>query len=189
MEENTQTQEADAGSILTAQEVDTSTTEVKETKQEATVPEVYSDFVLPEGMEVDAELLNDFKPLAKELGLTQEKAQKLVDLQSKYLQKMGDVQTKAWETTVDGWRQATEQDKEFGGAALKENVGKARVALDKFGTKELRDALDVTGVGNHPEFVRFMVRVGKAISEDTMRSGTTTSGPRDPAKTLFPNMN
>ena len=39
-------------------------------------PETYADFTLPEGVELDTALLTDAAPLFKELGLTQEQAQK-----------------------------------------------------------------------------------------------------------------
>jgi hypothetical protein len=48
----------------------------------------------------------------------------------------------------------------------------AKKALDAFGTAELRSLLNESGLGNHPEVIRFMFRAGKAISEDSMVTGT-----------------
>jgi hypothetical protein len=72
---------------------------------------------------------------------------------------------------------------------LDESVGFANKALDKYGTPELKEALASTGAGNHPEFIRFMTRVGKAMSEDTIGVGTAAPGQSniDRAKILFPN--
>ena len=60
----------------------------------------------------------------------------------------------------------SEVDKEFGGEKLSENLSTAKKALDQFGTPELRSLLNESGLGNHPEFIRFMFRAGKSISED-----------------------
>jgi hypothetical protein len=58
----------------------------------------------------------------------------------------------------------------------------AKKALDAFGTTELRSLLNESGLGNHPEVIRFMFRAGKAISEDSMVTGTKgeakSAGPR-----------
>ncbi len=51
-----------------------------------TVPDTYADFVMPEGVELDSALLTEAAPLFKELGLTQDQAQKLVDFQAKQVQ-------------------------------------------------------------------------------------------------------
>ena len=52
-----------------------------EDKKEAPAgaPEKYEAFTLPEGYEVDEQLLNEFTPTLKELGLTQAAAQKVMD--------------------------------------------------------------------------------------------------------------
>jgi hypothetical protein len=58
----------------------------------------------------------------------------------------------------------------------------AKKALDAFGTAELRSLLNESGLGNHPEVIRFMFRAGKAISEDSMVTGNKgearPAGPR-----------
>jgi hypothetical protein len=63
-------------------------------------------------------------------------------------------------------------DKELGGTALDGNIRLAQSALTKFGTPELRAALDTTGMGNHPEVVRVFTRIGKAMAEDTFEKGS-----------------
>jgi hypothetical protein len=54
---------------------------------------------------------------------------------------------------------------------LPENLAAAKMALDTFGTPELRTLLIETGLGDHPEMIRAFVRAGKAISEDTLAMG------------------
>lgn len=149
-------------------------------------PVEYTDFTLPEGFHVEEGLMGEFKEVAKELNLSQENAQKLVDLQTKFTL----AQAKNWETVKSDWVKAAKSDGEIGGGKWDENVATARQAIDQFGSDELKAALDSTGVGNHPEFIRFAFRVGKALKEDGMLSGSNRGeSPRDPAKILFPNMN
>lgn len=152
-------------------------------------PEEYEDFKAPEGVELNGEVIDAFKPLAKELGLSQEQAQKLVDFQVE--------QAKAHEASVSDyfgnlmteWQTAVKNDKEIGGQAYDGAIADAKHALNAFGTAELKEALETTGMGNHPEFVRFFARMGKAIKEDGIRVGGTqrSDGPRDPASILYPN--
>ena len=149
-------------------------------------PSEYADFDMPENMEVDKDALETFVPVAKELNLTQEQAQSLVSLQAEQVQKVAKAQEDTWAETTDKWRADSKSDKEFGGEAYDENVAKAKHALDKIGTPELRDLLDVTGTGNHPEVIRLLVRVDKLIGEDTLHlGGTSGEGPKDLSKVLY----
>jgi len=63
----------------------------------------------------------------------------------------------------------------------------AKKALDSFGTPELRTLLNESGIGNHPELIRFMVRAGKAISSDTFVAGErgAAGARRDLASNLY----
>lgn len=126
-------------------------------------PEKY-EFAAPEGQELDANALSVFEPIAKELGLTQEQAQKLVDIYPQIQQQ----QAEAWSKQGEEWREQVKSDKEIGGDKYTANVGNAQKALDQFGSPALREYLETTLLGNHPELVRFFAKVGKAVSEDTM---------------------
>ena len=143
------------------------------------------EFEFPEGTEVDEELLGKFKGIAEGLKLSKEGAQELLNLQLEAQNQ----QLEQWQTTLKEWRDTAEADKEVGGKNFKENVGTARKALNEFGTPELREALDVYGMGNHPEFIRFLYRVGKQMSEDTIAVGGNPKGEaKDLARSLYPTM-
>lgn len=159
-----------------------------DTKKEEAPKEVeFTDFKLPEGYVADPELTGEFKAVAKALKLTQEQAQSLVDMQTKLATKQSTAMHEQWANTQKDWRAKSESDKEFGGTSFKANVGIAKTALDKFGTKEFREAIENTGMGNHPELIRFLYKVGKSISEDKINTtGVGTKGPRDIARVLFP---
>lgn len=133
---------------------------------EAAAKTVEYEFKLPEGVEFKAESLKELKDTAKELGLTQEQAQKIADLGAKQSQGFAEQLVEQQKTLTAEWAEQTTTDKEIGGDKLSENLGVAKKALDSFGSKELKTLLDQSGLGNHPEIVRFMVKAGKAISED-----------------------
>lgn len=142
-----------------------------------TPPETYTDFDLPEGIELDAAALEKANPVFKDLGLTQEQAQKLVDLQSEMVQAGQQRQMEAFNQLKQEWVNQTKSDKEFGGDKFEESIGTARNAMDKYGTPELSKLMDDYGIGNHPEVVRFMVRVGQTLKEDVPGGNTSASSP------------
>lgn len=150
-------------------------------------PETYADFTMPEGMELDSALLEQASPLFKELGLTQEQAQKLVDFQAQQVQASQQGQLEAFNQLKTDWLDQAKSDKEFGGDKFDENVATARLALTKFGSEGLTKLMNDYGIGNNPEMIRFMVKVGRLMKEDVPDSGgPNTSLPKDKAGILYP---
>tara|TARA_R110000751_G_scaffold137379_2_gene240807 strand:+ start:6406 stop:7008 length:603 start_codon:yes stop_codon:yes gene_type:complete len=152
-------------------------------------PENYESFILPEGVPINQEGVDAFMPMAKEMNLSQEQAQQLVNLQIKMMQEGQNANSNAWDSTQKNWSDATKGDLEYGGANLTANLAIARKTLDAFGTPELNEVLESTGAGNHPEIVRLFYRVGKAISEDTIHAGGAPQAPKTREASMFPNMN
>jgi len=152
-------------------------------------PAEYGEFKTTEGVTLDQDALGEFKALAGDAKLSQEQAQKVVDIGVKLQQKWAADQAKAMEGAREQWAQASNTDKEFGGEKLAENLSVAKTALDKFGSPELKQLLNDSGLGNHPEVIRFFYRAGKAISNDRIVSGGNGPGAAiDPASVLFPSM-
>ncbi len=114
--------------------------------------------------ELDPEVLNAFGDVAKELNLPQEAAQKVLDKVAPVIQAK---QAKAIEQTKTEWANQSQSDQEFGGESLAENLDVAKASLKAFGTDAFKSLLTETGLGNHPEVIRFMYRAGKAIGEDS----------------------
>lgn len=129
-------------------------------------PESYSDFTLPEGMELDANVMEQAGPLFKELGLDQAGAQKAVDFYANLVQEGVRSQTDQASQMRNDWVDQSKTDKEFGGDNFEQSISVAQTAINKFGTPELKQLLETTGVGNHPEVIRLMWNVGKLIQED-----------------------
>lgn len=156
----------------------------KEQKPEG-APEKY-EFKADEGVELDTEALKDFEPVARELNLTNEQAQKLVDAYPKILAGVQQRQAEAWQKQTEGWAETVKADKEIGGDKLTANLSAAQRALEQFGDPELKEYLDSTGLGNHPALVKAFIKVGKAMSEDKVVTGGHESGGSDLISAFYP---
>lgn len=158
----------------------------KEAKDKADkVPEKYEFKAPVEGQELDAEMTAALEPVARELGLNNEQAQKLVDIYGKeILPKIEARLQENWAKQTEAWANEVKTDKEIGGDAFVANVGLAQKALDTFAPAGLREYLETTGLGNHPDLVRCFVKVGKAMSEDSMIM-PNTGGQRSAADVLY----
>lgn len=187
----TSTDTTNAGDTATT-DVTTGTTQSEQTSEQQTetkvdtpeVPESY-DLKMPEGVELDKAAADEFTAIAKELKLSAEGAQKLADVGAKMAQR----QAEAHANLVESWVEQVKTDKEIGGDKLDENLAVARKAVDAFGTPELKEFLNATGLGNHPALIKAFYKAGKAISEDAFVKGTAKGPETDMAKKMFPTMN
>lgn len=139
-------------------------------------PESYEAFTMPEGMEADTALIEGISPVLKELGLSQEGAQKLVDAYNTKIQADTTATQAASEAMVKGWKNDLMNDAEFGGAKFNENAAIANAAIKEFGTPALVQMLQATGISNHPEMVKFAHKIGSLISEDGFNRGAADKG-------------
>jgi len=176
-----------AGAEGTQTEVKADAGDIEQPKTEEVpkgAPESYEPFKAPDGWEIDQALLTEFSPTLKELNLTQEQAQKVIDFAPKLVEQTAVATTskvlgELGMADRSDWVGKVKSDKEFGGDKLAENLAVAKKAMDAFASPELRDLLIKSGMGNHPEMVRAFYRAGKAISADNYVAGgkTRTSTP------------
>lgn len=150
-------------------------------------PEAYTDFTLPEGVTLSDDDLAGFSDLAKEAGMTQEMAQKFIDMEGKRMEAIGESFQKSVQDAFDkqqsDWLAELKNDPEYGGDNLDKNNGLAVKVINKFGNQGLKDVLDSSGMGNNPDLIKFIHRIGKAIAEDQLEGGDTNNG-GDSGKTL-----
>jgi hypothetical protein len=146
--------------------------------------EIAFEFKAPEGVQLDQASLDEFSKIVKDKDLSpSERAQKLADLAVK---READ-RAQAFQETVKSWADTVAKDPELG---KPENQAAARKVVEDFGTPELKDLLNSTGMGNHPEVVRFVLQVSKAMSEDTIvraRGNAAAGTQRPPAAVLYDN--
>lgn len=141
-------------------------------------PEKYADFKVPEGLTLDPKILEQVGPLFKELGLTQEQAQKLVDFQAKH---EGEAQAAADKVMTDmraEWRGEVVKDPALGNGTdglkpeVQANITKAVEAIgDAKGIAAFKEAMNLTGAGDNPALIRGLNAMGKLLSEGTLVRG------------------
>ena len=135
------------------------------------VPEAYT-FEPTEGFELDQEVLGEFTGIAKELGMSQENASKLIGLQNKLMQKIEAKRTEsineALEWQKNEWATQVKNDPEIGGDKFDATRAVASKAVQAFGSDQLRALLNESGLGNHPEMVKLFYRIGTGLTEDKL---------------------
>jgi hypothetical protein len=167
-------------------------------------PEKYEPFTAPEGKELSPELVTQAEATFKELNLTQEQGQKLVDLWNAQTAGLSDKLDQMVADQRKDWRDTIAKDKTLGNGtdnlsdASKKAVNDAISASgDAKVQTALKAALDLTGAGDHPDIVRAFVALGKLVGEATLvkgggpaKTGQTQpgSGGRSAAQALYPNL-
>lgn len=143
---------------------------------------------MPEGIEVDQELIDALGPDFHTLGLTNRQAQQLADRFIEIQGRRGKAAGEAWAGRVQGWADEARKDREIGGAKWTGTVGSAQRALSRLGTPELRAYLNTSGGGNHPEMIRIFAKVGSMIQEDNPPNGGAGGNGRkaETAHLMFP---
>ena len=148
-------------------------------------PEQYA-LKLPDGSLLDAKAVEGIASFAKEQGLSQTQAEKLLLREHEAVARFVEGQNESLNTSTKQWVEQVQNDSELGGVELPKNVETAKRAIMVFGSEELKKQLNESGLGNHPEFVRFCYRVGKAMANDSFeRGGSGTSSKKDMAEVFY----
>lgn len=145
----------------------------KETPQ---VPEKY-DLKLPENSILDSGVVDQLAAIAKQNGFSNEQAQKILDEQSAAV-------SQAVQDRATKWVEQLKSDKELG-PQLSRKVELASRVVNRFGSEELKQELNRSGFGNHPELVRILSRIGEAMAEDSLINPSTPPKERKPTSEVF----
>ena len=149
--------------------------EVKKVEEKKGAPDKYADFKLPENVVVLPEVMEKAQATFKRMGLSQDDAQELINLNLENLQTMvqqGEQSAYSkFEDTRAKWRETVQNDPKIGGENLNASmahVAQARKFFAGQGEKELIQALEDTGAGDNPAVFKFFVAVGKAIQNEKL---------------------
>lgn len=126
-------------------------------------PEQYQPFKLGDYGELSPEQTKAFGDVARELNLTQEKAQKVVE---SMVPAMTDHMKQQVHGYATNWLKQSEIDPEIGGEKFKANLAVAKLAYDKFATPELKKILTSSGLSCNAEVLRMFYRMGKQMQAD-----------------------
>ena len=164
-------------------------------------PESYQPFTLPAEMPAGSpqvkEALAEASGVFKELGLTQEQGQRLIDLHAKHwlggMLNQQELFEQELDRRVTQWGEQTKAHPEFGGTRLNESLTSIRRAIAHLGGEKLARALDQeTGLINHPEVFAAFARAGKLFAEDRFVGGSPAGGepntPSSMAARVYPGM-
>ena len=139
------------------------------------VPDTYT-FTAPEGRELDKTTIDRATPIFRELGLDNPSAQKLMDLYNDLGKSWSEGTIKAVNDMREGWRADVAKDPDMSGKleSIKTEIGRAYQHLDPKLVTEFKAAMDLTGAGDHPAFVKGFWKFAQLINEGTHVTG---SGP------------
>lgn len=168
-----------------------------ETKPEAKpegAPEKYAAFTLPEGATANESVITEASGIFKELGLSQAQAQRLVDFYSKDSLKAADAGVKLWQDTQQTWRDEVKNSPDIGGAKLGPVMATINKAINTIGDAKLidgfREAMNITGAGNNPAFIRAFYAMAQKLTEGGPVSGSPTAAKPQltGAAAMYPNL-
>lgn len=163
------------------------------------VPEKY-EFKLPDGFTLDDSTSKEVTDTFKELGLSNDQGQKLVDFYAKKLTEASASPIEAWKAQQSEWQTAVKADPEIGSKLpeVKQTVARA---IDGLGDAKLaadfREAMDYTGAGNHPAFIKAFYKLAQQVTEGRSVKGGNPStfgqtrpgdAPQDAAHAMYPNL-
>lgn len=141
---------------------------------------------LPEGVQVDSHIAEQFGDICRDLNLSNSAYQKIV---AKMGPVMAERQAARLEEVKKEFLAQGRADKDMGGANWATTKAEASKAYVKFVDPETRAFLKQTGLDCHPGIIRAFHNVQKAVADDTVVRGQASSGKLDPAKAFFYNSN
>ena len=149
---------------------------------EAAKPIEYKDFKFPEGVALDAKLLSALKTDFASAKLSQEQAQALIDKHVAGVKASTDANIAAFTKLQNDWKAEVMADPQVGGAAWETKTAPAIAKFistfcpDEASAKAFRDAVTLTGIGNHPAYVRALARAGASLMEGQPATGAPLRG-------------
>jgi hypothetical protein len=146
-----------------------------------TVPDKY-DLKLPDKSTVDKAVVERTAAKARELGLSQEHAQKTLDYVHQEIDAAANAAVEAslkshlpggavWEQQVTEWGAASLADPELGNNNPEQMAKMSTLAKEvvaKFGDKESIEFIESNPLASHPAFLRLLTRIGKASAEGSL---------------------
>lgn len=167
-------------------------------------PEAYEPFKLPEGIELKDDQLAAAQTIFKELNLDQASAQRLVDFHAAQMKAIASAPDTGFDALTAEWKTKAEADPEIGsfdGAkalGIKANIAKGLDALgDPAMVKDFKQAMNLTGIGNHPAFIKALNKFANAVVEGKPSNNNNAkpvevkapdAAPKSIASAMYPNL-
>ncbi len=158
------------------------------TPDKSVAPESYSDFDLPDGIEMNKSYMDKVGPIFKELNLSQDQAQKLISAHVSHVQEGEAGRTEQVVQLHKDWLNEAKADKDIGGDNFDKSLKAANAAVNQFGSQDFKHLLRVTGLGNNKEIIRVFSKIGGLLKEDVPGDNkvTATSQKVDVLTAMYP---
>lgn len=145
-------------------------------------PDKYSVVEIPEGVQVDEAVSNEFRKLAHEVGMSDETYSKVLSFHYASIAQQAEAIKTARDNMLADLK--TEWKDDFDGNI---DLAKKVAANEQLGLGALLSEPDSTGDGfilaNNPAFVKALVTIGKAISVDRLADNGSLPGKGDQPRT------
>jgi len=122
--------------------------------------------------------LKEVVEFAKENNISQQAAQKILDIKLSEKQKFEDGTKKNLANAIEQWKDAAKNDPEIGGEKFDRAIKLAELTVAHY-DKEFNDLLAKTGLGSHPLLLRFLYRVGLDLENDKLVSNPKNAAPEN----------
>ena len=135
----------------------------------------YSKYSNLEGFYLDDELLAKFQPIARELNLSQESVELLLDIAYQMSKKQdekfkNDLNNKQI-SLIEEYDQMFKDDSEIpdkNSLRIRQYMSVADEAYNIFASPKLKEALNSTGLIYHPELIKMFHKIGELMQEDNI---------------------
>lgn len=152
--------------------------ENNETQQEKDpadlVPDAY-EITTSTGEQLGGEDLDKLNQVCKKAGITQKQAQMLFSAYENDAFNFNQQLQSSYNQQLQSWRDTVMNDRELGQENFEKTKANIKNVIGRFGSSELSDFLNKSGLGYNPDFVRFVNKVGSLISNDNNFIGGNTN--------------
>lgn len=180
--------------------------------ESAGAPDEYEAFNLPDGMDIDQSALDAATPLFKEMDISQQDAQKLVDVFVQAQEAQSEAISEQFRQTQEEWAGACKNHAEYGGDKYDGTVANIHKLYDLvFGDKprdpgtnasddvveaylnhpniQFRAMLTQSGLGNNPQLFELLATISKHVGEAGFDLGSPPpkGSEKDRAELMYPN--
>lgn len=139
----------------------------QEPKTEEVVEYVPAKLALGKDSFLNEDNLKSISDLSSELKMTQAQAESMLGQSDVAIARYVDKQATDELDLHESWAESVRNDKELGGDNLDKTLSLAKGVVDKYGTDgKLGTFLKESGLGNHPDMIRFLSQLGAATSDD-----------------------
>lgn len=157
------------------QQEDAENNETQQEKDPADlIPDTY-EITTSTGEQLDGEDLDKLNQVCKKAGITQKQAQMLFSAYENDVSDFNQQLQSSYNQQLQSWRDTVMNDRELGQENFEKTKANIKNVINRFGSSELSDFLNKSGLGYNPDFVRFVNKVGSLISNDNNFIGGNTN--------------